>query len=73
VLNALGYNWAILLLEEINTGIWPSKQRGLKIETINHKSREKLRWRGPAATVNYRPVIRESAPNKISLNCVKII
>jgi hypothetical protein len=31
--NALGYNWATLFVEEINTGTWPSR-------LINFKNRD---------------------------------
>jgi hypothetical protein len=57
------YNWATLFLGEINTGTRPSRYGGVsKIETIKyvHEScgtqiRERLRWRCPAKTENYRP------------------
>jgi hypothetical protein len=55
-----GYNWATLFLEEINTGTWLSRWGNLKLETVKfgHESRgtrtrERLRWRGPAAILNY--------------------
>jgi hypothetical protein len=57
------YNWATLFMGKINTGTWPSRLGGVsKIETIKyvHESNgtqiwERLRWRCPAKTVNYRP------------------
>jgi hypothetical protein len=59
------YIWATLFLWDINTGTWPSRfgesqelgtiKQGL--ESRETQTREGLRWRGPAATVNYRPVL----------------
>jgi hypothetical protein len=62
-------------LGEINIGTWPSRLArgggGPKIETVKHgheyrmaRTRERLHWRGPAATVNYRPDLSsERAPH----------
>jgi hypothetical protein len=59
----LGYNPATLFLEVVNTGTWPSSLGSLESETVKcgHESRETrtcewLRWQGPAAIVNDRPI-----------------
>jgi hypothetical protein len=60
-----GYVWATVFLRDINTGTWPSRLGGdSRIGTIKYglqsrgtQTRAGLRWRGSAATVNYRPVL----------------
>jgi hypothetical protein len=54
----------IRCLGDINTGIWPSRLGSLESETVKcgHESRgtrtwEWVRWRGPAAIVNDRPML----------------
>jgi hypothetical protein len=66
--SAWGYDWAIL--GDINTGTWPSRLDGFQIWDRKIRSRgttrtrEWLRWRGPAVIINGRPVLSsESAPN----------
>jgi hypothetical protein len=75
--NAWGYNWTTMFLGEINTSPgWGS----LKMETVKYdnefhgtQAQERLRCRGPAATVNYRPEpVRYGAPHQQTHNCLKI-
>jgi hypothetical protein len=61
---AWGYNRATLFLRDINRGTWPSRLGSLECEAVKcgHESRgtltsEWLRWRGPAAIVNDRPIL----------------
>jgi hypothetical protein len=60
----LGYNWATLFREDINTGTWPSRLGNLTSKTVTcgHEPRgtriwEWLHWRGPASNVNDRPIL----------------
>jgi hypothetical protein len=60
----LWVNWGTLFLGDINTGTWPSRSGVSKIGTIKYglesrgtQPRQGLRWRGQAATANYRPVL----------------
>jgi hypothetical protein len=57
------YNWGILFLGNITTGTWPSRLGGLESGTVKYGlefcgtwTQEWLRWRGPPAVVNDRPV-----------------
>jgi hypothetical protein len=58
-----GYNWATLLLGEINAGTWSSgleESKKLYAIKYGHESRgthtrERLHWRVTAKTENYRP------------------
>jgi hypothetical protein len=55
----IGINTEVtLILGDINMESWPSS-----LESLRAQTREGLCWRGPAATVNYTPVLSsESAP-----------
>jgi hypothetical protein len=73
------YNWPILFLGKINTGTRHPDWGNLKFEEkLGHElrgtqTRERQRWRGPAATVNYRPVLSsESTPPNNRLATKKI-
>jgi hypothetical protein len=66
-LNAWGYNWATLFVGESGLPGWEN----VKIDSVRYgyeprgiRTRERLRWRGPAAIVNYTPVLSsESVPH----------
>jgi hypothetical protein len=74
-----GYNWATQFLGKINTETWPLG--GIKMETLKYarESRgtqtwERLRWRFPARTENYRPDFSsEMAPISTNPQLSKII
>jgi hypothetical protein len=52
------YNWATLFLGDINMGTWPSRLgESQELRQYMVLGLAELRWRGPAATVNYRPVL----------------
>jgi hypothetical protein len=60
----LGYGWDTLFLRDINTETWPSWLGCLESESVKcgHESCgtrtwEWMRWRGPAAIVNDRPIL----------------
>jgi hypothetical protein len=62
--SAWGYNWATLFLGDINTRSGPLGWGNLESETVEHgyesrwtRIREYLRWRGPTAIVNDRPIL----------------
>jgi hypothetical protein len=59
-----GYNWATLFLGDINTGIWAPVWGSLESETVKYghepcgtRTSEWMRWRGPAAIVNDKPIL----------------
>jgi hypothetical protein len=68
--NIWGYNWAALILGEINTGIWPSRLRESQIWVSeiwswvlrDSKSRMTALSR-PSAVVNYRSIL---SPERVS-------
>jgi hypothetical protein len=60
--SAWGYNWATLFLGHINTGTWPSRLGEPRIwdsKMLSHgtRTRQWLRWRGPAAIVINRSIL----------------
>jgi hypothetical protein len=66
---ARGYNWATLFLEEINTRVWSSKlgesphwDSKVWSWVLGTHTWEKLRWRGPAPTINYSPFLSSERP-----------
>jgi hypothetical protein len=65
--------------EEINADRGSLKFERVKYghESRGTQTRERQRWRGPAATVNYRSIlhhlVREGAPHQQTRKCLKMI
>jgi hypothetical protein len=68
----MGHKWATLFLGEINTGTCLSmlgkskKNLGIKYghDSRGTQTRERMCWRGPATSENYRPdLLSERAPH----------
>jgi hypothetical protein len=74
------YNWATLFLVNKNKGNWPPGWGSLESETVKHShescltpTQERLRWRGPAVSLNDRArlLVREGTPHQQTRNCLK--
>jgi hypothetical protein len=55
--SARGYNWAILFLEDINTGTWPSRLGESRMRQDFDSRVTALARPRSNSTVNYRPVL----------------
>jgi hypothetical protein len=53
--SAWGYNWATLLLGDINTELGPPGWGSLESETVKYS--HEFRWRGSTAIVNDIPIL----------------
>jgi hypothetical protein len=80
--SARGYNWATLFLGDVNGDLALQVGRVSGIGTVQYglsssgtRTRAGLRWRGPAATVNYSPGFSsDRALQKLQTgNCLKKI